>query len=190
MDWRRIEVEKIMSAPVKAITAGSTLAEAIELLSDEHIGGAVVTSAAGKPLGVVSATDILAFFAGQERGARGLGGWYFSTYPWPEESAVRELEPRLESSEEDVIGRTNVEAVMTPEVLAVDIRAKLPEAIRLMARRGVHRVLVLRDGAVAGIVSTMDVVKALEGATNDDAPPPLRASARARTRAGKGETND
>jgi CBS domain-containing protein len=185
MDWRRIEVEKIMSAPVKAITAGSTLAEAIELLSDEHIGGAVVTSAAGKPLGVVSATDILAFFAGQERGA-----WYFSTYPWPEESAVRELEPRLESSEEDVIGRTNVEAVMTPEVLAVDIRAKLPEAIRLMARRGVHRVLVLRDGAVAGIVSTMDVVKALEGATNDDAPPPLRASARARTRAGKGETND
>ncbi len=54
--------------------------------------------------------------------------------------------------------RTNVYEVMTKPVLTVDCGMDIKYAIRLLARFGVSRALVTRDGTLAGIVTMRDMV--------------------------------
>ena len=54
--------------------------------------------------------------------------------------------------------RTNVYEVMTKPVLTVDCGMDIKYAIRLLARFGVSRALVTREGTLAGIVTMRDMV--------------------------------
>ena len=54
--------------------------------------------------------------------------------------------------------RTNVYEVMTKPVLTVDCEMDIKYAIRLLARFGISRALVTRDGTLAGIVTMRDMV--------------------------------
>ena len=54
--------------------------------------------------------------------------------------------------------RTNVYEVMTKPVLTVDCEMDIKYAIRLLARFGVSRALVTRDGTLAGLVTMRDMV--------------------------------
>ena len=154
-DWTDVSAEDIMTTPVKAVSAGSTLADVMTLLTDERISGAVVTTSGGRPVGVVSLSDVVAHMAGLERDGRGLGGYYALGDAWDD------VGHRLAAGQDEDAARTQVEAVMTPELVSVDVAARLPEVARVMTERGVHRVLVLEDEHVVGIVSTTDVVRAL-----------------------------
>ena len=53
--------------------------------------------------------------------------------------------------------RTNVYEVMTKPVLTVDCEMDIKYAIRLLARFGVSRALVARDGTLAGLVTMRDM---------------------------------
>lgn len=188
-DVSRLGAQEIMSAPVKSVEVGTSLADAMELLTDERISGLVVTSTAGKAVGVVSLSDIVGHLAGLERGTVGLGGFYFQT------SALdgrQQVDPTVRTEDEDVLDRTLVEAVMTPELVGVPRDATVQDVVRTMIDRSVHRVLIL-DGAdegpdgprVLGIVSTMDVVRALAGSPRPG--PELAAGALASTGEGARE---
>jgi CBS domain-containing protein len=158
-DWTDVSAEDIMTTPVKAVSAGSTLADVMTLLTDERISGAVVTTTSGRPVGVVSLSDVVAHMAGLERDGRGLGGYYALGDAWDD------VGHRLAAGQDEDAARTQVEAVMTPELVSVDVAARLPEVARVMTERGVHRVLVMEDAHVVGIVSTTDVVRALHRAS-------------------------
>ena len=54
--------------------------------------------------------------------------------------------------------RTNIYEVMTKPVLTVDCEMDIKYAIRLLARFGVSRALVTRDGTLAGLVTMRDMV--------------------------------
>jgi CBS domain-containing protein len=56
-----------------------------------------------------------------------------------------------------------VREVMTPEVVAVGPDDPIERVIELMAFEGVHRLLVLESGQLAGIVTSMDVLRTLAG---------------------------
>jgi predicted transcriptional regulator len=56
-----------------------------------------------------------------------------------------------------------VRDVMTPEVIAVKPDDPIARAIELMAFEGVHRLLVLDGERLAGIVTSMDVLRELAG---------------------------
>jgi predicted transcriptional regulator len=56
-----------------------------------------------------------------------------------------------------------VRDVMTPEILAVSPEDPIERAIQLMAFEGVHRLLVFEGDRLAGIVTTMDVLRELAG---------------------------
>jgi CBS domain-containing protein len=59
-------------------------------------------------------------------------------------------------------GRVMVTDVMTPDVLAVYTEDPAISAATTMAEHDIHRVLVLdEEGTVTGIVTSMDIVKAL-----------------------------
>ena len=54
-----------------------------------------------------------------------------------------------------------VEDVMTPLVLELDAGTPVATAARLMVFEGVHRVLVRENGKTVGIVTSMDIVRAV-----------------------------
>lgn len=56
-----------------------------------------------------------------------------------------------------------VRDVMTPEIFAVGPDEPLERAVQLMAFEGVHRLLVLDGDRLAGIVTSMDVLRELAG---------------------------
>lgn len=57
-----------------------------------------------------------------------------------------------------------VREVMTPEILSVAPDDPIQQAIKLMAFEGVHRLLVIdRDQRLAGIVTSMDILRELAG---------------------------
>lgn len=69
------------------------------------------------------------------------------------------LDMRTRRNEE---GPTTVDDVMTHLVLAVNPSDPAMLAVRLMADKGIHRAVVVDDGGkLAGIISPMDVLRAL-----------------------------
>jgi CBS domain-containing protein len=63
---------------------------------------------------------------------------------------------------------TTVEQVMSTELIAVDPSANLMEAAGAMSAGGAGSVLVIQDGALVGIFTERDVLRALEYSSSAD----------------------
>jgi CBS domain-containing protein len=138
-------------------TAGSdwTLDELKSFLLEHGISGAPVVDAAGRLAGVVSTTDLVrATNDGQGSGPPREG--FFST------SLDRPLAPEeLRTLQIEDEGRARVRDVMTPVVFQTDSDTPLDEVADMMVQGHIHRVIVTRQGAVTGIVTALDLVRAL-----------------------------
>lgn len=70
--------------------------------------------------------------------------------------------PRLPASlPRSKLGTRAVRDIMTPATFSVRPEASLVELTRFLVQGGMHRALVLDDSALVGIVSSMDVVRAV-----------------------------
>jgi CBS domain-containing protein len=133
-------------------------------------------------IGVVSATDLLAFVASlpgvpaeradeAERGEWGeLPGWeegdvppaaYFTDLWTDAEAGVDERFARVGGPEWDALAGRTVSEAMTRTVLSLPPDAEVSAAADFMRRAGIHRVLVMDGRRLAGIVSAMDIARAV-----------------------------
>src|SRR5262249_25487985 len=67
--------------------------------------------------------------------------------------------------------RGTVGDAMTPFVIALDAGDPAINAVKLMVADGLHRVLVLDRGKAVGVVTPMDILKALAGGANFEVAP-------------------
>lgn len=179
MGWAQQRARDVMTSPVKSIELGATLDEVVQRLADEGVTGLLVVDRNNRPVGVVSHADVVGYVAGLERGLSGAGSFYFQSEPRADR--VSSGPPvNLDSADDDALRTAEVDAVMTPEVIWVPDGARLPEVARTMVERGIHRVLVERAGVVVGIVSTLDVLRALTAEA-----PPRRATKKKAARGAK-----
>jgi predicted transcriptional regulator len=58
---------------------------------------------------------------------------------------------------------TRVGQIMTPAVLTIGANEAVQRAVETMAFEGVHRLIVVDDGRLVGIVTSMDVLRELAG---------------------------
>ncbi len=80
------------------------------------------------------------------------------------DDAGADLSERFSSTETpewDVLAEHTVSEAMSPAVIAIPPTAPLQLAAEAMERSGVHRVLVVDSGQLVGIVTTMDVTRAV-----------------------------
>lgn len=177
-----VEIRDIMSTDVLTLSPESTLREAAELLSSEHIGGAPVV--AGREIvGVISSTDVLGFEASSpgspttrepspewNEPEEGQPGWpeeeendalYF-TEMWAD-SGVDVLERFSETDrpEWDVLEEHTVSEAMSRRVHALPPGTDVVEAARYLLEHDVHRVLVVQDDTLMGVVTSTDLVRAV-----------------------------
>lgn len=181
-----LRIRDIMTRQVVTLEPQMTLREAMELLSEEHVSGAPVLSGA-KVVGVISAGDLLSFAAApppeeERRTEPGLAAEWEGPAEWDEaredgedndshayftemwdehtEDTNEVMETQGESSP-DTMANYLVEDVMTKTIRWLSPDADVRSAAEMMREYGVHRVLVCNRGRLVGLVSAMDIAKAV-----------------------------
>jgi CBS domain-containing protein len=128
-----MKVDELMQRNVKTVRSDDSVAEAIVALADAHVSGMPVVDRAGKVVGVVSTTDVLAAEAESPDGVGGEDDWQ----------------------------NTPVRDIMTPHPFSIAPSDDVREAARQMLYAEVHRLFVSEGGQVVGIISTSDIVRAV-----------------------------
>jgi CBS domain-containing protein len=190
-----------MSTDVATVDPEVTLRDAVELFNARHVSGAPVTRGA-KLVGVLSASDVLAFESGTpgvptERPELELEEWNeptewvegeeapaaFFSDQWSDVGAdVLERFAQASGPEWDYLAEHTVGEAMTPTVCSVAPFVDVYTAAEYMIRAGVHRLIVAEEGRLIGILSSLDIVRAVAGRRLVAAGPEVRAKPRADAR--------
>ncbi len=144
-------VESVMQRDVVTLRPESSAREAERLLATHRIGGAPVVDEAGRVVGVLSQSDLGRLEA--ERPSTAAAGAFFSDV-----DDYREIGALPAAASVVPVAR-----LMSREVLSVSPAATLAEAARRMRERRVHRLLVVENGALRGVVSAFDLLVAITG---------------------------
>ena len=140
-------VSDLMTREVFAMASETSIETAARLLSSEGISGAPVISADGKPIGVVTLADL----ADPDRTrSKQQGSPLFYILQGPELEELGDFSHR---------GEGRVDEVMSKEVLSIDSSAELKEAGLMLVENSVHRLLVIDEGKLVGILSSLDVLR-------------------------------
>lgn len=139
--------EDLMSTNPVSIAASASIREALALLTDKGFSAAPVIDEAGRPVGVLSRTDLLIHqrenvhhrFQPAEKG------------PIPEGFQVEEVD------------NAEVRDVMTPVVFSVAPQTPAVSVVNQLIGLKVHRLFVVDDaGVLIGVISAIDVLRHLE----------------------------
>lgn len=177
-----LKVQDIMTRDVISIAPESTIREAMELLTANHMSGAPVVSG-NTVVGVVSLTDIISFIIGtpehpaDEEQATIVESWEgddeldeeaeeltlmsISEEVWDDWSKSQDKSDDAFPERTSVLDKESVEEIMNPEVFSITPDASVRAAATMMRKRGIHRVLVMEGKSLAGIVSAMDIARAV-----------------------------
>jgi CBS domain-containing protein len=142
----------VMSRDVICVRPELSVDDLLSLFLDRGVSGVPVVDSHGKPLGVVSKTDVI-------RDTRERG-----------DTDEIDIAPTAtwQAKDLEVLGgfhvhegkRVTAAEIMTPVVLTLHESANIGQAAALMAYEGVHRLpIVSDDGQVVGLLSTLDILR-------------------------------
>jgi CBS domain-containing protein len=145
--------EELMHANPVSIRDNANIQELITLLTDKGFGAAPVIDEAGRPVGVVSRSDILVHERERTTAVEPALEYYRE-----EELAVA----RHEGFHVEQVDHTMVRDIMTPAIFSVRPDTSIKEVVSQMLRLHVHRLFVVDgSGVLIGVISSFDVLKRL-----------------------------
>jgi CBS domain-containing protein len=155
-----LRAKDLMSLNPTSIRRDATIREALELMTDHGFGAAPVIDEAGRPVGVVSRTDILIHERESVRHA--LPDDAASPYNWTDWDELPERS-LPEGFSIEVTDPTTVAEIMTPAIFTVSLETPAREVVRRMLELKVHHLFVTdSDLALVGVISPLDVLRHLE----------------------------
>jgi CBS domain-containing protein len=128
-----MRVAELMQTDVQTVAVDAALNEAALTLADAHVSGLPVVASDGRLVGVISTTDILA----------------------------SEEEVEDEAARVALFESTPVRDLMTPRPVTIGPGASVKEAAQLLLHADVHRLFVVEDDRIVGVISTTDIVRAV-----------------------------
>lgn len=177
-----LRLRDIMTRDVLVLSPEASLREAVVTLAERRVTGAPVVVGT-RVVGVLSTGDIIDFQADQpavpiDRGAEPEpatdeyvppewegenepGGTFFTALWWDAASELQERFASPESPDDDQMAGHTVAEAVSRRVRALPPDAPVDAAAALMTRTGTHRVLVMEGRELLGIVTTMDVTRAV-----------------------------
>jgi CBS domain-containing protein len=141
-----MKVKEIMTRDVVTIGPEADLRDVARVLVDSDISGIPVCGARRELLGIISEGDIVLKEGGPTKSRRRFG--------------------RTDGSDRKA-DATKVGDAMTSPVVTISPYASVAEAARMMAELGIKRLPVMRNGALVGIVSRTDLVRAFVRSDED-----------------------
>ena len=175
-----LTVRDLMTTDVATVDPDLTLREAVELFNTRHVSG-VPVMAGRRLVGVLSASDVLVFEGATPgvptaRPAMELEEWdeptewiegeeapaAFFSDQWSDAGAdVLERFAEVSGPEWDRLAEHTVAEAMTPSLCSVAPFVDVYTAAEYMLRAGVHRLIVMDEGRLVGVLSSMDIVRAV-----------------------------
>jgi len=175
-----LRLRDIMTRELVTVSPELSLRDAMDLLTTRHITGAPVV-AGGKVVGVVSLTDLAEFAAstpGVPTQRQEVAEWEFENAVdwldgeeppsafflqlWDDAGAdVSERMSEADSPKWNVLEAHTVAEVMSRKVAALSSETPVEHAATVMRRAAIHRVLVMDNGNLLGVVTTTDIADAV-----------------------------
>ena len=147
----------VMQTGVVTLSADDPLYVAQQLFYEEGIHGAPVVDDLGRVVGVLSSSDVLRAVLE----AKHVDPAEPATY----RSDLDDVFGAWQMAPDDFKERVRdavVSEFMTESPVEVTPDTTIPQLAKTMRENGIHRVIVVEDGALQGIVSTFDLVGLLE----------------------------
>jgi CBS-domain-containing membrane protein len=148
----------LMTPNPVSLRGEASVADATVLFTDRAFNGAAVIDDTGRPIGVLSSTDLLI----HDREKLNCGA------AWSNEYSDEELSDRVErecmgSGYQVVeVDRATVSSIMTPVVFSVTPRCTARKVMEELVSLQVHRLFVLDEsGTLVGVISALDVVRGI-----------------------------
>lgn len=173
-----LKLRDIMTRDVLTVDPELSVRDAMELLTSRHVGGAPVT-AGTRVVGVISMTDLAELAASlpgtpteRQREApfeepeppayiEGDPEAVFFTEMWSDVGAEAvERFAGVNGPEWNVLEEHTVGEAMTREIRSLPSGTDVLEAAAIMTAERIHRVLVMDDDDLVGIVSLTDIARA------------------------------
>jgi len=143
-------VGDVMNPNVVCVRPEMSVRQVEQLLGERRVTGAPVVDDTGQPIGVVSQHDLIVHQA--DRITAGESGRFYTDVDDYRDIAGVPIDRST----------TPVSEVMTRDIVGIERDASLAEAARLMRTRRIHRLLVTNRGVLVGIVSSLDLLEAVE----------------------------
>ncbi|WP_018403133.1 CBS domain-containing protein [Marinobacter gelidimuriae] len=142
---------EIMTPSIKAVPQSWTMDRLARFLTDNEIAGSPVTDDSGDIIGIVTLKDITEFRWNASRP---------ETEAQLTEDEAREAR-RLRMVIYKGMGKLPVEVrdIMTPILLSVDEDTPVRDIAKTMMAEHLHRIFVILDGKITGIITTYDLLK-------------------------------
>jgi CBS-domain-containing membrane protein len=147
----------LMVANPISLRADAIVREALVLLTDKGYSAAPVIDDAGRPVGVLSRSDLLIHDRERAEHVPHTAAYFYE----------QELKSRhgkeVTGFEVENVDPTTVTDVMTPAVFSVAPDTPAAKVVSEMIGLHVHRLFVVDEaGVLVGVISTMDVLKHLK----------------------------
>jgi CBS domain-containing protein len=147
-----VSVAQVMSGEVVCVKGDTSVEQLTKLFLERGISGVPVLNDDGKPIGMVSKTDLV-----REAYERSEGNEEGPTTVSTKEGYLYDLGPGYYTEE---MAGASASDIMTPVVYALRLTDTLSQAAALMAVQGIHRLPVLtEEEKVTGLVSSLDIMR-------------------------------
>lgn len=149
----------VMESAVVSVSASTPLSSVHRLFVEEGINGAPVVDEQDHVVGVISSTDLMRAAADEHDAVRFDPGYFRNNLEFSG--------PELSSTPEEYLDRLDertVGDVMTEEVFSVTPDTPVAKVARELRSHRVHRLVVLENERLVGVITTFDLVGLLEDA--------------------------
>jgi CBS-domain-containing membrane protein len=147
----------LMTLNPVSISEHASVHEALVLLTDKAIKAAPVIDDAGRPIGVLSGTDILVHDRETVQHLAAAPEYYHRA-----DLHMPSGEPLGKGFQVERVDPTPVRDLMTPAVFSVAIDAPAATVVENLVTMKVHRLFVVDDaGILVGVISALDVLRHL-----------------------------
>lgn len=153
-----MKVADVMTKDVITGKPSDPIAGIVKLMSEKDISGVPIVDG-DRVVGIVTEADIMRLLAVPEPSGT---LWMPSPLEILLEIPLKELMQlrRLQSSVKD-LGDQPVGSIMRRDVLAITAGDDIEDAAALMVKHKVNRLIVLKDGKLAGIITRDDIIRGL-----------------------------
>ncbi len=148
-----LTAKHVMNTKVLTVEPDWSVSRLAEFFMENCISGAPVKSSMGAAIGVVSLTDIVHHETQPEKDR-----------DWPHDYYLHALERQYAREEAagfqiETASFTTVRDIMTPVIFQVSEDTPVQKIADMMIKNYIHRIIVLRDEKIVGIISTPDMLK-------------------------------
>ena len=142
-----MQAKDLMSTDLVIVPPETPVTALADLLASRGISAVPVVETSGKPLGIVTESDLIRRLAEVPRGPLTRFFDLFRSTP----QALRFAKARGKTARD----------LMTRDLVTVSEDATEGHIAQLMEKHAIRRVLVVRDGALVGLVSRADLLRAI-----------------------------